>query len=60
MITADFVKRSFRLLKGQTLSEEDAQAKADLLETKQELLAHLIVRAKAFEGEEKLKESLRK
>jgi len=56
---ADLVARAFLLLSGRQLSPEEAEAKAELLESKQELLAHLVLRAGVFEKEPELRELLR-
>ena len=47
---ADMVTRAFLLLIGTQLSAEEAQGLAELLGSKQELLAHLVVRKDAFKN----------
>jgi len=56
---ADLVARAFLLLAGKQLTPEEAQAKSELLGSKQELLANLVVREGVFAQEEESRKLLR-
>ena len=55
---ADLVARAFLLLAGKQLTPEEAQAKSELLGSKQELLTNLVVREGVFRDEAELRDLL--
>jgi len=55
---SDLVARTFLLLAGRELTPEEAQEKAEVLGSKQELLTNLVVREGVFRDEAELRDLL--
>jgi hypothetical protein len=54
----DLVRRAVRLATGETLDQDRAEALAELLGVREELLAHLVLRRDAFAASPKVRKAL--